>query len=257
MTDSVLVGITTAELSTPDRTIPAPESEPPQRNMTLGMDYPSSIARAGGVPIVIPPLSPIDGALLDRLDALVVSGGPDIDPGLYDRRPHAHLGPVDPDTDACEVETLRRVDDRGLPILAICRGMQLLNVTRGGTLWQDLPSERPSPIDHRQSVPGTQATHEVTVDRDSLLARVTGVTDAETPTLAVNSFHHQAVMGLGDHLRITARAPDGVVEAIEATDRPFVLGVQWHAESLGADPNHAALFSGLVEAARAERPVRI
>lgn len=253
----MLVGITTAELYSPDRTIPEPESEPPQRNMSLGMDYPSSIARAGGIPIVLPPLSPIDGTLLDRLDALVVSGGPDIDPGLYGRRPHPQLGPIDPETDGCEVETLRRADDRGLPILAICRGMQLLNVARGGTLWQDLPSERPSSIAHRQSVLGTQATHEVAVERDSLLAGVVGVADAETPTLAVNSFHHQAVCGLGDHLRITARAPDGVVEAVEATDRPFVLGVQWHAESLGADPGHAALFSSLVDAARAERPVRV
>jgi putative glutamine amidotransferase len=256
VSESVLVGITTAELSTPDRTIPAPESEPPQRNLSLGMDYPSSVVRAGGVPIVIPPLSPIDGTLLDRLDALVVSGGPDIDPGLYGHRPHEQLGPVDPEIDRCEVETVRLADARGLPILAICRGMQLLNVTRGGTLWQDLPSERPSPIEHRQAIVGTQSTHEVTVDRDSLLADVTGVADVDEPTLAVNSFHHQAVCGLGDHLRISARSADGVVEAIEATDRPFVLGVQWHAESLGADPRHAALFSRLVDAARVE-PARV
>ena len=255
MTDSVLVGITTAELSTPERTIPAPESEPPQRNLSLGMDYPGSVVRAGGVPIVIPPLSPIDSALLDRLDALVVSGGPDIDPGLYGRPAHPQLGPVDPDTDACELETLRRADRSGLPILAICRGMQLLNVARGGTLWQDLPSERPSAIEHRQAVVGTQTTHVVRVDHDSLLARVTGVAEADALEFPVNSFHHQAVCGLGDQLRVTARAPDGVVEAVEAVDRPFVLGVQWHAESLGADARHAALFSGLVEAARAARAV--
>lgn len=257
MTDSVLVGITTAELSLPERTIPAPESEPPQRKLTLGMDYPASVMRAGGTPVVLPPLSPVNGALIDRLDALVVSGGPDIDPGLYGRRPHPQLGPIEPEADALELEALRRADARGLPILAICRGMQLLNVARGGTLWQDLPSERPSSIEHRQSVVGTRTTHDVTIDEGTLLAQVTGVAEADDLTLPVNSFHHQAVCGLGEQLRISARAPDGVVEAVEAADRPFVVGVQWHVESLGADPRHAALFSALVEAARVARNARV
>jgi putative glutamine amidotransferase len=247
--EPVLVGITTAELFTPEQTRPLPESEPAQRKLSLGMDYPTAVAAAGGVPVVLPPMSPADGALLDRLDALVVSGGPDIDPALYGARPHPQLGPVEHDVDPRELAVLRAAEDRGLPILAICRGMQMVNVARGGTLWQDLPTDRPSGIVHRQAAPGSQPTHVVRVDPDSLLARLTGA-DGGDDTLAVNSFHHQAVRELGAGLRISARAEDGVVEAIEATDRPFLLGVQWHAESLATGAPQAALFHALVDAAR-------
>lgn len=252
MSDPVLVGITTAELFTPERAIPAPESEPPQRKLALGMDYPVAVSTAGGVPVVLPPMSLPNDALLDRLDGLVVSGGPDIDPALYGQPPHPHLGPIERHADPRELEVVRAADERRIPILAICRGMQLANVARGGTLWQDLPSERPSAIQHRQTVPGSRPTHTVLIDEDSRLA---GLTDDGTGarTLAVNSFHHQAVRTLGRGLRITARAEDGLVEGIEATDHPFLVGVQWHVESLVADPRHEALFAGLVQAARAAR----
>jgi putative glutamine amidotransferase len=256
VSDPVLVGITTAELFTPERTIPAPESEPPQRKLSLGMDYPDAVAAAGGVPVVLPPMVPGGTALLDRLDALLVSGGPDVDPGLYGADPHPQLGPVEPEADRAEHDVVLAAEQRGLPILAICRGMQLVNVTRGGTLWQDLPSERPSPLEHRQAIPGTRTSHEVTVDPESLLAELTGLTDEEPPPLAVNSFHHQAIRELGEGLRVVARAPDGVIEAVEATDRAFLVGVQWHAESLVADPRQLGLFRGLVAAARDVRVAR-
>jgi putative glutamine amidotransferase len=256
MSDPILVGITTAELFTPEQTIPAAESEPPQRKLSLGMDYPAAVSAAGGIPVVLPPMSAGDDALLERLDALVLSGGPDIDPGLYGAHPHPHLGPVERDADPRERDVLRRAEERGMPVLAICRGMQLVNVSRGGTLWQDLPTERPSDLDHRQTGPGTRTTHDVEVDPDSLLGRLTGAAD-HGPTLAVNTFHHQAVRDLGEGLRITARSPDGVVEGIEATDHPFLVGVQWHVESLVADARHAGLFAGLVEAARAGRPAPV
>lgn len=254
VSDPVLVGITTAELFTPEQTVPSPESEPPQRKLALGMDYPAAVVAAGGIPIVLPPMTSASDALLDRLDALLVSGGPDIDPALYDTPPHPQLGPVESDADPRERDLVRSAEERGMPILAICRGMQLVNVVRGGTLWQDLPTELPSGVEHRQAVPGTHATHEVAVDADSLLARTVAVGDEDDAvSLAVNSFHHQAVRTLGSDLRVVSRAPDGIVEAIEATDHPFLVGVQWHAESLVADPRQLRLFCGLVEAAREAR----
>lgn len=251
VSDPVLVGITTAELCSPAHPVSTPESEPPQRKLMLGMDYANAVSGAGGIPIVIPPGSLPDEALLSRIDALVVSGGPDIDPALYGEGPHAHLGPIEPDADPRELELVQAADEREMPILAICRGMQLVNVARGGRLWQDIPTEQPSEIIHRQMDPGSAMTHVVEIDGDSLLAELTyGETGSASHKLPVNSFHHQAVRDLGRDLRITAHAEDGIVEAIEATDHPFLVGVQWHVESLVHDPRHAALFSGLVRAAR-------
>lgn len=256
MSDPVLVGITTAELFTPERTVPAPESEPPQRKLSLGMDYPDAVTAAGGVPVVLPPMSPGGIELLDRLDALLVSGGPDVDPALYGAAPHPRLGPIEPDADRAEHEIVLAAEQRGMPILAICRGMQLVNVTRGGTLWQDLPSESGSVLEHRQTTPGTRTSHDVQVDPDSLVAELTGLAARDEPSaLAVNSFHHQAIRELGRGLRVVARAPDGVVEAVEASDRSFLVGVQWHAESLVADPRQLGLFRGLIAAAREARVV--
>lgn len=251
----MVVGITTAELCSRERTMATtPESEPPQRKLMLGMDYVAAVSGAGGIPLVIPPMSVADEILIGRLDALVVSGGPDVDPALYGEGPHEHLGPVDGDADARELQVVQAADAREIPILAICRGMQLVNVARGGGLWQDLPSERPSDVIHRQMDPGTAMTHPVLLDGDSWLAELTyGEHEHRPHLLPVNSFHHQAVRTLGHDLRITARAEDGLIEAYEATDRPFLVGVQWHAESLVHDPRHAALFSGLVAAARGQR----
>ena len=246
-----VVGITTAELFTPGQTAPTPESEPPQRRLSLGMDYPAAVGAAGGVPVVLPPDPSAGPALLDRLDALLVSGGPDIDPALYGADPHPQLGPVEHEIDPRELEMLAAALDRGLPVLAICRGMQLLNVVRGGTLWQDLPSELPSVagVEHRQTAPGSVVTHPVDVEPGTVLAGLVGTT-AEDRALEVNSFHHQAVRDLGAGLRVVARAPDGVVEAVEDDGGPFLVGVQWHAESLTGRPPHGALFRGLVVAAR-------
>lgn len=250
----MLVGITTAELCSRERATTTPDSEPPQRKMMLGMDYVAAVSGAGGIPLVIPPMSLPDEALISRLDALIVSGGPDVDPALYGEGPHEHLGPIERDADARELQVVQAADEREIPILAICRGMQLVNVARGGGLWQDIPTERPSDVIHRQMDPGTVMTHAVTVDGDSLLADLTyGEHGGMRHLLPVNSFHHQAVRALGHDLRVTARADDDLVEAYEATDRPFLVGVQWHAESLVHDPRHAALFSGLVTAARRQR----
>lgn len=232
-----LIGVTTSEVRV--------REDPRRREMVLGLTYLNAIEAAGGLPTVLPPL-PLDAveSVLDRFDGICLSGGPDIDPATYDADPHPALGPTEPELDLFELELARRADDRGIPMLAICRGAEAVNVARGGTLHQHLPDRPGTTLTHRQSGPGARVSHPVAIARGSLLARVMGRRRAR-----VNSFHHQAIARLGRGLRATAWAPDGVIEGIEAPGRPFLLGVQWHAETLVARREHAALFSALVDAA--------
>jgi putative glutamine amidotransferase len=182
--------------------------------------------------------------LLDGLWGLCLSGGPDLDPACYGAAPHPALGPTEPHLDAFEIALVRAAEAREMPVLAICRGLQVLNVSRGGTLTQDLPSECPSDVDHRQAVPGSTPTHAVTIEAGCLTANCLGVRDAR-----VNSFHHQAVDLLGHGLRAVGWAPDGVIEAVEATDRTFTVAVQWHAESMIDSPEQARLLAAFAEVA--------
>jgi putative glutamine amidotransferase len=242
-----LIGISTSELRTPPHVEPLAESDPARRELALGLDYPRAIDAAGGIPVVVPPMAASDfPGLLDRIDGLLLSGGPDLHPSYYGAEPHAFLGPTEPPLDDFELRLLRMADERHLPILAICRGLQALNVSRGGTLFQHLPEDVGGEIQHRQRQPGRVATHAVRIEPGSLLAQTLGETDT-----GVNSFHHQAARDLGSGLRPVAWAPDGVVEGLEATDREFVLAVQWHAESLTAREDHQCLFGRFVEAADA------
>ncbi|MEH3055069.1 MAG: gamma-glutamyl-gamma-aminobutyrate hydrolase family protein [Patulibacter minatonensis] len=242
-----LIGITTSELRTPDRVDRDPEAEPPQRELALGLDYPTAVAAGGGLPVVIPPHLDLASELIGRLDGLVLSGGHDLDPALYAQAPHSELGPIDPANDRWELALFHAAIERGIPILGICRGMQLMNLAYGGSLFQDVPSQLDlAPEAHRQQAHGSHTTHDVIVEAGTGLARLTGA-----GRHAVNSFHHQAVDALGDGLVITARDAGGaVVEGIEDASRPFVLGVQWHAESLYARAEQLALFEGLAAAAR-------
>ncbi len=242
-----LIGISTSELRTPPHVEPLAESDPARRELALGLDYPRAVDAAGGIPLVVPPMAAndIDG-LVDRIDGLLLSGGPDLHPSLYGAQPHAALGPTEPPLDEFELALVRAADARGLPILAICRGLQALNVARGGTLWQHVPEDIGGDVRHRQAEPGRVATHPVRIEPVSRLAQALGETQ-----LDVNSFHHQAVHDLGHRLRAVAWAPDGLTEGVEATDRPFVLAVQWHAESLTARADHRRLFARFVEAATA------
>jgi len=245
MTRLPLIGVTTSEVRCVER--PTEQGEPPQHEMTLGLQYLRAVERAGGLPVVLPPLAPdaLD-SLLDHLSGVCLSGGPDLHPDGYDAAAHPQLGPTWPELDGFELELARRADARGLPVLGICRGAQALNVARGGTLHQHLPDITDGSIQHRQLAPARTSTHEVRVQRRSALGRT-----VREGTAAVNSFHHQAVELLGSGLRAVAHAPDGVIEAIEAIDRPNLRGVQWHAETLVDQPAHLALFRDLVRAARA------
>ena len=237
-----LIGVTTSEMRSSRASTLRRHGEPAHAEMALGMTYLRAIEEAGGMPVVLPPLGDA-AAFLDRLDGICLSGGPDLDPDAYGATErHAELGPTEPGLDAFELELARAADARGIPLLGICRGAQALNVARGGTLHQHLPG-------HRQTEPATATTHTVHVEPGTRLARVAG-----TGVLRVNSFHHQAVDVLGHGLHAVAYAADGTIEAVEAGGRDadrLVLGVQWHAEGLTAQPRHRALFHELVEAAAA------
>jgi putative glutamine amidotransferase len=227
-----LIGVTTSELRPSHLASASHQGDPTRPEMALGMTYMRTLDAAGAIPVVVPPLGDV-AALLDRVDGICLSGGPDLDPDNYGAQTrHPELGPTAPALDAYELALARGALARGLPILAICRGAQALNVVCGGTLRQHVP-------EHRQTTPACETSHAVQITGNSRLARI-----LQTRTLDVNSFHHQAVDRLGDGLRIVARAADGTVEAVEGAG--FVVGVQWHAETLAA---HLPLFEALVAAA--------
>jgi putative glutamine amidotransferase len=241
-----LIGVTTSEVRVPDDVEPLAESDPRRTEMALGMKYLLAIERAGGIPVVMPPLSfeTVD-PLVERLDGLCLSGGPDMDPGTYGGRYIPELGPIEPELDSFELAMAQAADQRDLPILAICRGAQLLNVARGGDLYQHLPDDVGDEVDHRLPGKGLHAAHAVTIEADSHLARALG----GASEARVNSYHHQAAHRLGRGVRPVAWAPDGVIEGIEIPDRDFALGVQWHAEAIVEQAEQLNLFREFVAAA--------
>lgn len=248
--ENVVVAVSSSEVRIPEHLRQIPKGEPPHREVCLGIPYLDSVQQVGAVPLIVPPmaLGTIE-TVLDTVDALCLSGGPDLDPSTYGQPPHEKLGPTELATDRFELALSRAADARGMPILAICRGMQVLNVARGGTLHQHIPDVfGEETTSHRQEALGHHTSHEVEVEPGTLLADVVGGGRVD-----VNSFHHQSVENLGSGLRVSARSPEGIVEAIEAVDRDFVVGVQWHAESLTNRDEHEALFQGLVDAARRAR----
>lgn len=239
-----LIAVTTSELRRPEDVVARPHGEPPKLEVALATQYPEAIERAGGIPVIVPLLRPdAIAALLDRVDGVCLPGGPDLQPSVYGEEPHSELGPTEPRVDAVELALVRAADRMKLPILGICRGMQLLNVARGGTLHQHLPDVVGDRLQHRQPEHGSVTTHRVeTAPRGRLRSLLDG------PALEVNSFHHQAVKTLGKDLVASAWAEDGTIEAIEHPGQRLVLGVQWHAEGLRA---HAPLFEALIDAAAA------
>jgi putative glutamine amidotransferase len=212
--------------------------------LALGVSYLDAVAAAGGIPVILAPLPARRlEAIIQRLDGVCLSGGPDVEPACYGSQAHAQLGPTEPEVDLFELGLVRAARRRGLPILAICRGMQVLNVARGGTLVQHLP-DLSEEIAHRQTTPASQPSHGATLAAESRLAAILGMERIE-----VNSFHHQAIDRLGTGLEPVAWSDDGVVEAVEAPADVFTVGVQWHAECLTERPEQAALFTSLVDAA--------
>jgi putative glutamine amidotransferase len=216
------------------------------RSYQLPRAYGDAVRDAGGLPL---PLcygdAPVAGAYLALCDGLVLPGGDfDIEPERYGEARRASCGPARPERTAFEWALLEAALADRLPVLGICGGMQLLDVVRGGRLYQDLREDLG--LAHEQPPPKDVPSHPVHIVPGTLLARLVG----EAP-LGVNSTHHQAVSRPGEGVLVTARAPDGVVEAIELPDLPFAVGVQWHPEAVGRhEPRHLGLYRGLVEAAR-------
>jgi putative glutamine amidotransferase len=217
----------------------------------MGQAYLSALVEAGAAPVLIPPGTPAShiDTLVQRLDGLLFSGGVDIDPIRYGQSPHPKLGDTSPRRDELELTLASIAFTHDLPVLGICRGIQLLNVATGGTLTQHLPGEETGQLRHDcffPKFPRDRLSHTVDLTPSSTAASVMGAAQ-----LQVNTMHHQGIDRLGDGWRAVGLSPDGLIEAIELPGHPFALAVQWHPEQLTAYPEHGLkLFSALVEASR-------
>lgn len=225
-------------------------------NLTLGEGYYASVLQAGAIPFIIPPFDDdrLLPALLDRLDGILFSGGADINPLFLGEEPIRDLHGINPHRDRQELLLVRLAANRQLPMLGICRGVQLMNAALGGTLYQDIYTQQEGQLlKHSQELERPYASHTVTIAPDSRLAGIMGTT-----SLAVNSFHHQAVRQPAPGFRIVAQAADGVVEAIESTACKPAIGVQWHPECfiLNQDDYMMPLFKWLAEEARSFRAAK-
>jgi putative glutamine amidotransferase len=203
------------------------------QRVRLNEAYVDAARAAGLTPIVVPPLDPGELAeIVAAVDGIILTGGEDVDPAEFGAAPNPATHPAHRRRDKCELALVGLARQHQLPTLAICRGVQVVNVALGGTLIQDIPSEHPTDIDHDRFDERTMRTHAVAVDGDSKLARALGAAE-----ITVNSSHHQALARVARGLRVVARAPDAIIEGVEWEGEDWwMLGVQWHPEELIADP---------------------
>lgn len=218
----------------------------------IAQTYVRAVRRAGGLPVLLPPtFGPQEVEdLLGRLDGLILSGGGDVAAEWYGAAPNDLLELVDPERDRTELALVRAALRCGKPLLAICRGVQVLNVALGGTLYADIPTQVPGALPHRPApgAPAESSAHAVHLEAGSRLAAILGTTRVTT-----NSFHHQAVQKVGAGLVVVARAADGVIEGLECPQHPFCVGVQWHPEIEGGPQDDmAGLFEALLTACGVE-----
>lgn len=211
----------------------------------VNKDYVDAVIKSGGIPLLIPPVEDpgIVHRYIELCDGFILSGGGDINPILYGESPHPRLEEFHSGLDRSQWLLTEEILQADKPLLAVCRGIQLLNVVLGGTLWQDISATDHTTMLHSQSGPRADVFHPVKIARESILGRLLG------EDLNVNSFHHQCLNKLGRNLRITATAPDHIIEAVEMTDHRFVVGIQWHPEMLlTASDQMLPLFEELIRA---------
>ncbi len=214
----------------------------------LSRYYTAAVEAAGGVPVLLPYMTGEPGLLaqLRLLDGLVLSGGGDVDPVYFGEEPLPGCGEISPERDKFELELARRALSRGLPVLGICRGIQVMNIAAGGDIYQDILTQVPGCLKHQQKAPRWSPTHEVIIEENTRLAGI-----FKAGALRVNSFHHQAVRRPAPGFVVSARSRDGIIEALESSGRGFALGVQWHPETMWErDERFLNLFKALVDAGR-------
>jgi putative glutamine amidotransferase len=213
-------------------------------------DYVESIRRAGGDPRVLDPLTDRPERVVGELRGLLLTGGVDIDPARYDEERHPSVTGVEPERDTFEFALILAAREAGLPIFGICRGVQVMNVAFGGSLYQDIADQMTGTLPHTVAAPAFAIAHEVWMTKGSLLWTLMQEKMADADTSSVNSRHHQAIKQLAPGFEVTATAPDGVIEAIECRKANFCLGVQWHPENFWRTGEFRPLFEGFVEACR-------
>ncbi len=216
------------------------------RSMT---DYVEAIRRAGGEPVEVIPGGEKPEHILARVDGLMLTGGGDVDPELYGEAPNSTFQAAEAGRDQFEIELSRAAMKSGIPLLAICRGMQVLNVAMGGTLIQDVPSQVPGALEHAVPEPRFHIAHEVWISKGSTLSTLLADHMEDGETCHVNSRHHQSVKVAAKGFEVTATSPDGVIEAMEMPGAPFCVAVQWHPENFWRTGEFRELFEGLVQAA--------
>jgi putative glutamine amidotransferase len=212
-------------------------------------DYLESVRRAGGEPVEVLAGGEAPEQILARVDGLMLTGGGDVDPKLYGEARHDTFQAAETGRDDFEIALARAAIAKGIPLLAICRGMQVLNVAMGGTLFQDIPSQVTGALEHSLPQPRAGSAHEVWVAKGSKLSTLLADHMEDGETCHVNSRHHQSVKQAAPGFDVTATSPDGVVEAMEKPDAPFCVAVQWHPENFWRTGEFRELFEGLVKAA--------
>ena len=215
-------------------------------------DYIESVRRAGGDPVEIADTHEAPDAIVSRVRGVMLTGGGDVDPALYGEVPHPTYAAPEPGRDAFEIALARAAIAADIPLLAICRGMQVLNVAMGGTLVQDIPSEIAGALDHAINEPRFHIAHEVWVSKGSMLWAIMEE-ELDGESLGVNSRHHQAVKRVADGFEVSATAPDGVIEAMERPASRFCVAVQWHPENFWRTGEFRPLFEHFLRAARESR----
>ena len=214
-------------------------------------DYEESVRRAGADPWVLDLAVDQPAEVMARASGILLTGGGDVDPSFYGEDAHSTFSAAEPGRDAYEIELVRRALEADLPVFAICRGVQVLNVARGGTLIQDIASQVPGALAHKRegTDPPLTLAHEVWLDTGSLVESLMRESRGDAESCQVNSRHHQAIKAAGEGLVTVATAPDGIIEAVEDPAHRFCLGVQWHPENFYRTGEFRVLFEGFVKAA--------